>query len=46
MNTRTVRRPNLTPDEKTKRMNAIKEAAIQLIIATEKAKALKGGANG
>lgn len=46
MNTRTVRRPDLAPEERAKRMNAIKEAAIQLILATEKAKALKGGANG
>lgn len=49
MNTRTVRRPNLTDEERAKRMKAIKEAAIQLILATEKAKARKayiGEANG
>lgn len=42
MNTRTVRRPNLTNEEREKRMGAIKEAAIQLILATEKAKIQKG----
>ena len=43
MNTRTVRRPNLTDEERAKRMKAIQEAAVQLILATEKAKTLKGG---
>lgn len=43
----TVSRPNLTPEERAKRMAEIKRAAIQLVIATEKAKKLhsnnKGG---
>lgn len=37
MNNRiTVRRPELTAEERAKRMEEIKQAAIQLIIATEK----------
>lgn len=46
MNTITVTRPNLTEEERAKRMKAITEAAIQLVIATEKAKKLKGEQNG
>lgn len=37
----TIRRPVLTPEEKAQRMTAIKEATIQLVIATEKAKQRK-----
>lgn len=40
-----VTRPELTPEERAKRMEQIKAAAISLVIATEKAKkakALKG----
>lgn len=38
MNTVTVTRPDLTPEERAKRMKAIKEAATRLIIETEKVK--------
>lgn len=31
-----VQRPELTPEERAKRMEAIKKATVQLIIATEK----------
>lgn len=34
----TVRRPELTEEERAKRMEAIKQAAIRLVIATEKNK--------
>lgn len=34
----TVHRPELTEEERTKRMAAIKAAAVRLIIATERAK--------
>ena len=34
-------RPELTPEERAKRMEAIKKATVDLIIATEKAKAKK-----
>lgn len=37
-NTITVRRPELTEEERAKRMEAIKQATIRLVIATEKAK--------
>ena len=37
----TVSRPVLTEEERAKRMEAIKKATIQLVIATEKAKAQK-----
>lgn len=37
----TVIRPELTPEERAKRMEAIKRAAVQLVIATEKAKKRK-----
>lgn len=40
----TVHRPELTEEERAKRMTAIKAAAVRLIIATEKAKAQKKGA--
>lgn len=34
----TVTRPELTPAERAKRMEAIKKAAVRLVISTEKAK--------
>lgn len=34
-------RPELTPEEREKRMAAIKKAAVDLVLATEKAKAKK-----
>lgn len=37
----TVVRPILTEEERAKRMEAIKQAAINLVIATERAKAKK-----
>lgn len=37
-NTITVRRPELTEEERAKRMEAIKQATIRLVIATEKEK--------
>lgn len=36
-----VRRPELKAEERAKRMEAIKQAAVNLIVATEKAKAKK-----
>lgn len=33
--------PELTPEERAKRMEAIKKATVALIVATEKAKAKK-----
>lgn len=36
-----VTRPDLSPEEREKRMKAIKQATIQLIVETEKAKRLK-----
>ncbi len=36
-----ITRPELTPEEREKRMAAIKKAAVDLVIATEKAKAKK-----
>lgn len=41
MATVTVTRPNLTEEERAKRMKAIKEAATRLVIETEKAKIRK-----
>ena len=41
MNNITVTRPELTPAERAKRMKAIKEAAVRLVVETEKAKAKK-----
>lgn len=41
MATVTVTRPNLTEEERAKRMKAIKEAATRLVLATEKAKISK-----
>ena len=38
MNVITVTRPNLTHEEKMKRLNAIKQAAKRLIVETEKQK--------
>ena len=37
----TVSRPQLTPVERARRMEAIKKAAVDLVIATEKAKRKK-----
>lgn len=34
----TVTRPNLTPEERAKRMEAIKRAATKLVLETEKTK--------
>lgn len=34
----TVHRPELTPEERAKRMKAIHDAAARLIVATERAK--------
>ena len=36
-----ISRPDLTPEERAKRMEAIKKATVDLIVATEKAKAKK-----
>lgn len=36
-----VTRPELTAEEREKRMEAIKKAAVDLVVATEKAKAKK-----
>ena len=38
MNIITVRRPELTPEERAKRMEAIKQAAVRLVIETERNK--------
>ena len=38
----TVSRPQLTPVERARRMEAIKKAAVDLVIATEMAKRKKG----
>lgn len=40
-NTVTVRRPELTEPERATRMEAIKQAAVRLFIATEKVKIRK-----
>ena len=37
----TVHRPNLTAEEKAKRMEKIKQAAVRLVLETEKAKKRK-----
>lgn len=37
----TVKRPNLTAEERAKRMEQIKQAAIRLVIETEKVKKQK-----
>lgn len=37
----TIHRPVLTPEERAKRMEEIKQAAARLVIATEKAKMRK-----
>lgn len=37
----TISRPNLSPEERHKRMETIKQAAVDLVAATERAKALK-----
>jgi hypothetical protein len=39
MNIITVTRPDLTPKERAKRMEAIKKAAVDLVIAAERKKA-------
>ena len=36
-----VHRPELTPEERAKRMEEIKRATVELIVATERSKALK-----
>lgn len=36
-----ITRPELTAEERAKRMEAIKKAAVDLVVATEKAKAKK-----
>lgn len=36
-----ISRPELTPEERAKRMEAIKKATVDLVVATEKAKAKK-----
>lgn len=41
MNTITVIRPTLTEEERAKRMEAIKKAMVDLVIATERKKAEK-----
>lgn len=41
----TINRPVLTTEERAGRMEAIKKATIQLIVATEKAKAKKSSLN-
>lgn len=38
----TVTRPELTPEERAKRMEAIKQAAVKLVLETEKQKKRKG----
>lgn len=42
MNIITVRRPELTPEERAKRMEAIKQAAVKLVLETERQKRKKG----
>ena len=41
MNIITIRHPELTAEERARRMEAIKQAAIRLILETEKAKQRK-----
>jgi hypothetical protein len=41
VNTITVTRPELTPEERAKRMEAIKQAAVRLVLETEKIKRRK-----
>lgn len=41
MNIITVHRPELTDEERAKRMEQIKQATVQLFLATEKAKQRK-----
>lgn len=38
-----ITRPNLTPEERSKRMDEVKAAAKQLLIAAAKAKQERGG---
>lgn len=42
MNIITVRRPELTPEERAQRMEAIKQAAVKLVLETERQKSKKG----
>lgn len=42
MNIIHVTRPELSPEERAQRMEQIKQAAVDLILATEKAKKAKG----
>lgn len=37
-----ITRPELTPEERAKRMEAIKQAAVKLVLETEKQKMKKG----
>lgn len=37
----TIHRPELTPEERARRMEEIKQAAVRLILETEKTKILK-----
>ena len=41
-NTIIIHRPELTAEERAKRMEEIKNAAVRLYVATEKAKRMKG----
>lgn len=41
MNTITISRPELTAEERARRMEEIKQAAIRLVLETEKAKQRK-----
>ena len=38
-----VHRPDLTPEERARRMEQIRKAAVDLILATERNKRAKGG---
>lgn len=39
----TITRPALSPEEKAKRMEEIRQAAVRLVLETEKAKKRKNG---
>jgi hypothetical protein len=41
-NTIIIHRPELTAEERARRMEQIKQAVVDLVIATEKAKRMKG----
>jgi hypothetical protein len=40
--TTTIQRPVLSPEERSKRLEAIKRAAVELVLATERQKARQG----